>query len=193
MLDILNLYFISSSAHSLIFFTVFLRSQRLNFDVSSPNGILLFREASKMICTYGEYPFPYLSVQYNFICLEERKMLVILFFWACISMWIWEVGNRSAESQVAVMLEEEASCLCLQIIPNQLDEFLLEKCDVSKERKYTRILKAHSKFRSTESYIREFAVLSQGMLKPVCRWICGNILVKHSKYCITRNFWDLYS
>ncbi|KAG8124382.1 hypothetical protein E2320_019712 [Naja naja] len=31
------------------------RSQRLNFDVSSPNGILLFREASKMICTYGEF------------------------------------------------------------------------------------------------------------------------------------------
>ncbi|XP_060053128.1 ran-binding protein 17 isoform X2 [Erinaceus europaeus] len=29
------------------------RSQRLNFDASSPNGILLFREASKMICTYG--------------------------------------------------------------------------------------------------------------------------------------------
>ncbi|NXJ11512.1 RBP17 protein, partial [Odontophorus gujanensis] len=29
------------------------RSQRLNFDVSSPNGILLFREASKMICTYS--------------------------------------------------------------------------------------------------------------------------------------------
>ncbi|XP_054412197.1 ran-binding protein 17 isoform X4 [Pongo abelii] len=29
------------------------RSQRLNFDVSSPNGILLFREASKMVCTYG--------------------------------------------------------------------------------------------------------------------------------------------
>ncbi|XP_064886178.1 ran-binding protein 17 isoform X2 [Columba livia] len=28
------------------------RSQRLNFDGSSPNGILLFREASKMICTY---------------------------------------------------------------------------------------------------------------------------------------------
>lgn len=29
------------------------RSQRLNFDVSSPNGILLFREASKMVCTYS--------------------------------------------------------------------------------------------------------------------------------------------
>nr|KAF6448537.1 RAN binding protein 17 [Rousettus aegyptiacus] len=29
------------------------RSQRLNFDASSPNGILLFREASKMICTYA--------------------------------------------------------------------------------------------------------------------------------------------
>jgi len=29
------------------------RSQRLHFEVSSPNGILLFREASKIICTYG--------------------------------------------------------------------------------------------------------------------------------------------
>ncbi|KAL1509455.1 hypothetical protein ABEB36_004189 [Hypothenemus hampei] len=29
------------------------RSQRLQFDVSSPNGILLFREASKVICSYG--------------------------------------------------------------------------------------------------------------------------------------------
>ncbi|XP_026472261.1 exportin-7 isoform X1 [Ctenocephalides felis] len=29
------------------------RSQRLQFDVSSPNGILLFREASKVICGYG--------------------------------------------------------------------------------------------------------------------------------------------
>uniref|UniRef100_A0A8C7V2V1 Exportin 7 n=1 Tax=Oncorhynchus mykiss TaxID=8022 RepID=A0A8C7V2V1_ONCMY len=30
------------------------RSQRLQFDVSSPNGILLFRETSKMITTYGK-------------------------------------------------------------------------------------------------------------------------------------------
>lgn len=29
------------------------RSQRLLFDVSSPNGILLFRETSKLICCYG--------------------------------------------------------------------------------------------------------------------------------------------
>lgn len=41
--------------HLNIFAVVFFRSQRLNFDVSSPNGILLFREASKMICTYGRY------------------------------------------------------------------------------------------------------------------------------------------
>lgn len=31
------------------------RSQRLQFDVSSPNGILLFREASKIICSYGKW------------------------------------------------------------------------------------------------------------------------------------------
>jgi exportin-7 len=29
------------------------RSQRLQFDVCSPNGVLLFREASKMICCFG--------------------------------------------------------------------------------------------------------------------------------------------
>lgn len=34
--------------------TLHCRSQRLQFDVSSPNGILLFRETSKMITTYGE-------------------------------------------------------------------------------------------------------------------------------------------
>ncbi|XP_058061492.1 exportin-7-A isoform X2 [Anopheles bellator] len=33
---------------------VYNRSQRLQFDVSSPNGILLFRETSKLICCYGE-------------------------------------------------------------------------------------------------------------------------------------------
>lgn len=30
------------------------RSQRLQFDVSSPNGVLLFREASKVIVNYGK-------------------------------------------------------------------------------------------------------------------------------------------
>lgn len=30
------------------------RSQRLQFDVSSPNGILLFQEASRLICSYGD-------------------------------------------------------------------------------------------------------------------------------------------
>ena len=29
------------------------RSQRLMFDVTSPKGVLLFREASKTIVTYG--------------------------------------------------------------------------------------------------------------------------------------------
>ena len=30
------------------------KSQRLMFDVSSPNGILLFREVSKLLCDYGK-------------------------------------------------------------------------------------------------------------------------------------------
>ena len=33
------------------------RSQRLQFEVSSPNGILLFREASNMLVTYGNVEF----------------------------------------------------------------------------------------------------------------------------------------
>lgn len=51
------------------------RSQRLQFDVSSPNGILLFRETSKMITTYGG-------------CLEGRSAAVLSAaagsaHWAC--------------------------------------------------------------------------------------------------------------
>jgi hypothetical protein len=29
------------------------RSQRLTFEISSPNGILLFRESSRLVCAYG--------------------------------------------------------------------------------------------------------------------------------------------
>lgn len=29
------------------------RSQRLQFEISSPNGILLFRDTSKLLCNYG--------------------------------------------------------------------------------------------------------------------------------------------
>ncbi|KAJ1824184.1 hypothetical protein GGH91_000523 [Coemansia sp. RSA 2671] len=32
---------------------VFNRTQRLNFDVASPNGVLIFREASRAVCAYG--------------------------------------------------------------------------------------------------------------------------------------------
>uniref|UniRef100_A0A6I8R1S8 Exportin 7 n=1 Tax=Xenopus tropicalis TaxID=8364 RepID=A0A6I8R1S8_XENTR len=39
------------------------RSQRLQFDVSSPNGILLFRETSKMITTYASAPLPHTTEQ----------------------------------------------------------------------------------------------------------------------------------
>ena len=31
------------------------RSQRLLFDIMSPNGVLLFREVSKTVVVYGEY------------------------------------------------------------------------------------------------------------------------------------------
>jgi len=34
------------------------KSQRLNFEYSSPNGILLFREVSKLIVAYGSRILP---------------------------------------------------------------------------------------------------------------------------------------
>uniref|UniRef100_A0A8K9Y1Z2 Exportin 7 n=1 Tax=Oncorhynchus mykiss TaxID=8022 RepID=A0A8K9Y1Z2_ONCMY len=50
------------------------RSQRLQFDVSSPNGILLFRETSKMITTYGttlKCPIDYPKLSQSFYSLLE--------------------------------------------------------------------------------------------------------------------------
>uniref|UniRef100_A0A7N6BQD9 Importin N-terminal domain-containing protein n=1 Tax=Anabas testudineus TaxID=64144 RepID=A0A7N6BQD9_ANATE len=60
------------------------RSQRLQFDVSSPNGILLFRETSKMITTYGTQSFYSLlevltQDHMNFIAsLEPHVIMYIL-------------------------------------------------------------------------------------------------------------------
>ncbi|KAI9317921.1 armadillo-type protein [Dichotomocladium elegans] len=68
---------------------VFNRSQRLNFEISSPNGILLFRDASRVISTYGrhilehevsnandKYPYKYkgMSICFNILsrCLGGR-------------------------------------------------------------------------------------------------------------------------
>ena len=44
---------LTTAALITIIFSFTLRSQRLQFDVSSPNGILLFREISKVIVGYG--------------------------------------------------------------------------------------------------------------------------------------------
>ncbi|CAG8480838.1 7675_t:CDS:10 [Diversispora eburnea] len=42
---------------------VYNRGQRLSFDISSPNGILLFRETSKVISTYGQQVNPHLLIR----------------------------------------------------------------------------------------------------------------------------------
>ena len=54
------------------------RSQRLQFDVSSPNGILLFREASKIICTYGWINFHLNRLMYILAFLGNRILDVIV-------------------------------------------------------------------------------------------------------------------
>ena len=46
--------FVSSPLLKLIAELVQNRSQRLVFEVTSPNGVLLFREASQTIVTFGE-------------------------------------------------------------------------------------------------------------------------------------------
>ncbi|XP_064383025.1 exportin-7-like isoform X2 [Halichondria panicea] len=47
--------FVTSPVLRLITELVLNRSQRLQFDVTSPNGVLLFREASKTITSFGEH------------------------------------------------------------------------------------------------------------------------------------------
>uniref|UniRef100_A0A8C9TKZ7 Exportin 7 n=1 Tax=Scleropages formosus TaxID=113540 RepID=A0A8C9TKZ7_SCLFO len=47
------------------------RSQRLQFDVSSPNGILLFRETSKMMTTYGRLAKDYPKLSQSYYSLLE--------------------------------------------------------------------------------------------------------------------------
>ena len=51
------------------------RSQRLQFEVSSPNGILLFREASSMLVTYGQ---SILEITKNNILSQARFFTVLL-------------------------------------------------------------------------------------------------------------------
>jgi hypothetical protein len=34
---------------------VYNKSQRLNLDISSASGVLLFRDASQALCTYGKF------------------------------------------------------------------------------------------------------------------------------------------
>lgn len=51
------------------------RSQRLQVDVSSPNGILLFREASKVVCTYGKYFLYYFYINNNFYNILGNNVL----------------------------------------------------------------------------------------------------------------------
>lgn len=55
------------------------RSQRLQFDISSPNGILLFREASKVICAYGTHRSPRNSLQF-----AQKYFLYFLHSWQAI-------------------------------------------------------------------------------------------------------------
>lgn len=51
------------------------RSNRLLFDVSSPNGILLFREASKIICSYGMYQLAYLNVMSKYFLFAQSSII----------------------------------------------------------------------------------------------------------------------
>lgn len=52
------------------------RSQRLQFDVSSPNGILLFREVSKIICSYGKNYLIFFLFNFNVFFLGSHILNV---------------------------------------------------------------------------------------------------------------------
>lgn len=56
------------------------RSQRLQFDISSPNGILLFREASKVICTYGMYSTVFAHLLLSIVKFPQQMRILSFSF-----------------------------------------------------------------------------------------------------------------
>lgn len=70
---------------------VFNRAQRLTFDSSSPNGILLFREVSKLLVAYGSrilslpnvadiYAFKYKGIWISLTILSRGTNTPLLYF-----------------------------------------------------------------------------------------------------------------
>jgi exportin-7 len=60
----------TSVANSLLKFMaefVHNKNQRLNFDISSPNGVLIFKDASQLVCTYGRH------ILEKTVTLDDRK------------------------------------------------------------------------------------------------------------------------
>ena len=45
------------------------RGQRLVFEITSPNGILLFKEASKAVCIYGMFSIFIVCILYSSKCV----------------------------------------------------------------------------------------------------------------------------
>lgn len=58
MFDVNNLMQVTTPLLKFVAELVLNKSQRLTFDCSSPNGILLFREVSKLIVAYGSRVIP---------------------------------------------------------------------------------------------------------------------------------------
>ncbi|KAI9309258.1 armadillo-type protein [Cunninghamella echinulata] len=65
----------------LIFFSEFVynRAQRLNFEYSSPNGILMFRDISRIICTYGQRSLEYQIQDENQKYEHKYKGVALIF------------------------------------------------------------------------------------------------------------------
>ncbi|KAI8099750.1 armadillo-type protein [Halteromyces radiatus] len=55
------------------------KNQRLNFDVSSPNGILMFRDASQLVCIYGRHILEKTVTQEDRKYQEKYKGISICF------------------------------------------------------------------------------------------------------------------
>uniref|UniRef100_T1G0A4 Exportin-7/Ran-binding protein 17 TPR repeats domain-containing protein n=1 Tax=Helobdella robusta TaxID=6412 RepID=T1G0A4_HELRO len=55
------------------------RSQRLVFDISSPNGIILFREVSRVLTTYGDYLLNNVNIPGDKLYIMKLKGITICF------------------------------------------------------------------------------------------------------------------
>lgn len=96
------------------------RSQRLTFEISSPNGILLFREASQLVCTYGSRIVSLCGIDANKDQIYQMKLKGISI---CFNILKWSLSGGYVNFGVFRLYNDSALNDALEIFIKMLLSF----------------------------------------------------------------------